>query len=167
MEGEVNRQTVMNKTWKKWTDADLNILYRLVREGVSTRVIAERLGRTTNSIQIQASARGVKLNGADLWWRDDEVEKLRVAEGVLTISEVARELNKSYTSVHCKARALSIDLKSGRKDIWSNAELEALRAAKGILTVSEVAERLERTIPAITHKAISLGIKLRDGRRNK
>ena len=111
--------------------------------------IAATLGRSLSAIKNRARIYNLSLAIVLFHkpWTTKEIRFLRKSAGVLTLGEVAAELNRTYASVKLKAAALGLDYKRyGERNCtrYSGEDVELCRQLHDEgLSRSEIAEKME------------------------
>lgn len=120
---------MLEKKGKRWDKVDNAILTVHAKHHTASE-IAEKLGRTPESVKYQARKLGLTLKrGYNLSvpkhnaWSEEELEYLHKHAGVKTSLEIAEELNRSRLAVKVMATRQGLSL---QKNPWSEEQIEKL-----------------------------------------
>jgi len=96
------------------------------------------------------------------YWTDHEVLVLKVFSEIETAEEIAKRLNRSYASVHCKCQKMKIKtIRKNKKHVWTKEKVEYLKKYAGKIKTRTMCKYLGCTYQALKHKASKLGISIR------
>lgn len=106
---------------KAWTTDELHELRMLAEEGLGLDEVAERLGRTTESVRAQAYRKGIDMERATRPWTCSDITSLvdMFWRGV-TYADIGRRLGRSRYSVVSKARSLGLRRRPSHR--WTGEE---------------------------------------------
>lgn len=164
---------------KKWSNEDIVV----IRYGVkhfSVKDLSERLGRSETSIYCKLRDIGVsikrdkkdwskfKATPRNSFWTEERFQYVK--EQILTrsISDVAKEIGKSESTVASKLKREGINVRELRgyvtkipkPNAWELCEIAYLKKFAGKKTSIEIAKALNRTRLAVKVKATRLGLTL-------
>ena len=140
-----------------WTEEEDEILKKLIDEGLSFRLVSERMpGRDYNSIKNRAKRLGLKR---DVSWKQEELDYVKKYYGKKPIEEIAAHLGRTYASV--KNTAKKLKLKAVERTNWTEAMIVYLKANYGKLDRNAIGRELGIDPKAVTGKAAMLGLQKR------
>ena len=140
---------------KRWQSENDEFLKRNYRK-IGIKKCAEILGYSVDHIQGKVVERG--LSKKLTYWTDEEIRELKELSGQhLTLSEIAKRLNKSIPQVKNRMRLSKINA-----CWWTESELEYLKKNYASHNAEEIARILKRTKIMIYRKASELGITQED-----
>ena len=95
---------------KSWSQEDINELTKLINEGkLTTKEIADKLGRTEDAITIKVNRLGLKIQTNDKrYWTKEEEILLSDLWGNKSIDKIAKKLNRTVSSVKNKVYQLGL-----------------------------------------------------------
>ena len=106
---------------RPWSTEELDGLRRLAEEGLGLDEVAERLGRTTESVRAQAYRKGIDMERATLPWTCSDVMELkRMFRQGLTYRDIGMVLGRSRCAVVSKARSLGLRRRPSHR--WTDEE---------------------------------------------
>lgn len=109
-----------------WTHEEEVELKRLLREGKPFELIAAELGRTVSAVR--GKAYKITQPGFRKAWTVDEIQYIKFYIDKKPIVDIARSLNRSYTSVRGKIKELKLIKKTVRENKqqgrWSVEEIQ-------------------------------------------
>lgn len=132
---------VNKKACRKWTKEDLDYLERHYRTKTN-KEIAEKLGRTVDSVTGQGYLRG--LSKKKKLWTTKEIEYLKENEGKLTDKDFAKELNTNTTAIRNMRYRLRLKGRSTEYALYKEDRLLAAGTAKEIAEQLGIAESTVR-----------------------
>lgn len=116
----------MKERPQPWAPEDDERIRKLVAEGRTIRIIAERLKRTPDAVRTRARILNVKIsnsNARNAKWSEIEDIRLReLAKAGLSSAEIAVEMNRSASSVRSHAENLQIKIARGA-NVLSSASM--------------------------------------------
>lgn len=92
-------------------------------------------------------------------WSDSDIAFLRKMAGVMTLRDIASELNRTHAAVRRMSTRMSLNLRINYTQ-WASAELQILRSCAGTMSATQIAEKLGRTLDSVKGKASLLGLSL-------
>jgi DNA-binding Lrp family transcriptional regulator len=125
--------------WTSREDAYLRKVYR-VRP---VAAIAERLGRTVQSIRKRAQVLGIQTA---FWWTAEEESQLRKSWGKVSGVLLARQLGRPYNAVKQKAGKMGLDAER----LYTPEEIQLVRDLYPTHTAGEIAKRLHGSAQSAT-----------------
>lgn len=146
-----------------WTDQDIQLLKKLIRQGVSRKDIAEQFGRSRQAINHACCRYGISSPRSPDWTKE-EVEKLRklLEEGV-TKTEAAKILDRTYKAVEHACTVRGWFVREAYRP-WSKTEEWILMDRLRRKSLDRIAQEFGRTKRSIQHKARELGRRWKDER---
>jgi DNA-binding CsgD family transcriptional regulator len=92
---------------KKWTEEEIAKLKELASKGYNYIEIAKVLGRSVHSVRIKARQLGIRKQTRKLWTKEEE-ERLKELLKRYSLSEIARILDRTRSSVASKVWELGL-----------------------------------------------------------
>jgi DNA-binding CsgD family transcriptional regulator len=92
---------------RAWTAEEVARLRALAAQGLSYPEIASRLGRSVHSVRIKARQLDIRRRSRK-WWTEEEEERLRELLKKHSLSEIARLLGRTKSSVATKVWELGL-----------------------------------------------------------
>lgn len=161
------------KAIRGWTVAELRQFKKLYPMSHNSD-LAERLGRTIDSIRKKAIKLGLKKDWAGGYrvhqppqnensWTPEQFETLRRMYLHSTTAEIAAALNRSPMAVQSKIRKLGLYQEFNRQGLlrkyrgrWSKKEIATLKKLYPVKTKSEIVEEMGRSIRAVSRMITKL-----------
>ena len=114
---------------KPWNKVDYSTLRALAKDHTA-REIAERLGRSPDSVNLKARSLNIKLKRVYRLtvpkpnaWSEEELEVLRKNAGIKTSIEIAKEIGRSRLAVKVMATRQGLSL---QKNPWTDEQIDML-----------------------------------------
>ena len=136
-----------------WTDLDVALLKDLVAQGKTNQEIGRFMKRTARAIQQEKLKLG--LNKVSLRkWSEQEVLDLRALAQENTIGEIAKVLERDWSSVAMKCKELAIQTLSVPHEMrpFTREDDEVILKFSRYLTNEQLAEKLDRTKGAVMQR---------------
>lgn len=138
---------------KPWTQVDINRLSRMYPD-TPDRIIGENLCRTQTAIHTRAAMLGLKKNypaGAKRLrirklWTKKEICLLIKLYPNMTADEIAEKLNRSSSTIVCKANMLGLK----KTLFWSREQIDFVKKFYRTTTYAQLAGKLGRTRDSVT-----------------
>jgi DNA-binding CsgD family transcriptional regulator len=92
-------------------------------------------------------------------WNHEETELLKSLAGKVPTDDIARQLNRTYSSVIHKASSLKVSLLIPVS--WTNEELDVLRELAGTCTAKQIGEQIGKNANAVRVQASKIKISLK------
>lgn len=144
---------------KRYTESEKDFVRK--NAGIlHAREIADKLGRTSNSIRIWASSNGVSLRAKNSRldsWKQEETEFLKANAKKMSVHDIAQKLGRSVSAVTDRASVEGISLRQKNR-LWTDKELEFLLENAGKLRVQSIAKKLGRSYGSVVAKARDLDV---------
>lgn len=147
---------------KSWSEKEEKLLKKYYKEGMTDKEISKYLDRTPNAIKQHRRIKGWlkrdKMN-FDKWSNNEEKQLIEMKNNGYKNKEIARELNRSLSSVTNKI--IQMDLTEERKyQNWTKKERKKLHelVERG-LTDKEIAKKLNRTFASVMNERNRLELK--------
>ena len=123
------------------------------------QVIAEKLGRSIDTVRVTATKLGLRNLNARVPWSKREDALLRKLYLHKSHQEIAGQIGRSTWTIGYRAHELGIRRKAAPP--WSKEELTLLKKLYLTYETKEIAARIGRSAEAVAMKRSRLGLKKR------
>lgn len=107
------------RPYRRWSEADREVLRREWQPGRNNDELAARMGRTVPGIRAQAKKMGLCKPGGHARWTREQDDRLKDLVGRLSDREVARRMKRSVNSVRVRVTRLGLSWRD--RDGWYTA----------------------------------------------
>ena len=149
---KMNLPKLGNNPYKKWTDAELSKLNKLVSKKSITE-LAIYFNTTNDAIITVAHRNGIYLNDDKIHWTEEDNAVLRELAKTLDLSEIAIKMNRSTSAVRLQAERQNIKIMPNKKfieSVWTeenNKELQMLVSeGKSLLEICSLMNKKDATV---------------------
>lgn len=144
----------------RWTYEE-DLILQTWSDWESRTQLAKRLGRTEKSVASRLKTLGIKKKNVyspNRTWTQENVDYLSRSAGKVKAKTIAKNLNKSLSSIKKKAEQLGLSLRSKKAPDWTKCEERTLVELVGLgYTWEQISEKIERTPQACRKKSSFLG----------
>lgn len=152
---------------REWTQEEVKYLKQWYCKKPTSEIM-KQLNRSANSIRRKADRLGItdasnSIRGKE--WTEVELQYLKTWYGKKTISQIARDLRRTSSSVQNKAFRLGITDPEKQQDSrpWTEEEENYLSKTYEKRGSAYIANKLKRSIDSVRRKAQSLGLNVYAG----
>ena len=149
---KMNLPKLGNNPYRKWTDAELSKLNKLVSKKSITE-LAIYFNTTNDAIITVAHRNGIYLNDDKIHWTEEDNAVLRELAKTLDLSEIAIKMNRSTSAVRLQAERQNIKIMPNKKfieSVWTeenNKELQMLVSeGKSLLEICSLMNKKDATV---------------------
>ena len=149
---KMNLPKLGNNPYRKWTDAELSKLNKLVSKKSITE-LAIYFNTTNDAIITVAHRNGIYLNDDKIHWTEEDNAVLRELAKTLDLSEIAIKMNRSTSAVRLQAERQNIKIMPHKKfieSVWTeenNKELQMLVSeGKSLLEICSLMNKKDATV---------------------
>ena len=164
---------------KKWSDDDVVYIKAAFRV-YTVRELSQNLGRSESSIRSKFQDLGISLKrdkrnwskcrvaSRNSFWTEEKLQYVKDQVMTRSISDVAKEIGKSESTVASKLKREGFNIKEHRgyvtkipkPNAWTQKEIAYLKRHAGKKTSIEIAKKINRSRLAVKVKATRLGLTL-------
>ncbi|WP_282798788.1 hypothetical protein [Lactococcus lactis] len=140
---------------KQWSQDERNLFEILIKQGKSNEEIALFMNRSQSAIKQAKYALGYREFTVRKW-SEQELEQLQELAKEKSIGEIAQILNRDWTTVERKCKALNLTTQSKKVPMrdFTPEENDYIIKVSRYMTNEQIAEKLDRTEGSIkAHKS--------------
>ncbi|MDG4967506.1 hypothetical protein OGZ37_13175 [Lactococcus lactis] len=140
---------------KQWSQVELNLLEALIKQEKTNEEIAIYMNRSQSAIKQVKYALGYR-EFTVRQWSEQELEQLKELSKENSVGEIAQILNRDWTTVNRKCKALNITTQSKKipmRDFTAEENNYIIKVSR-YMTNEQIGEKLDRTEGSIkAHKS--------------